>query len=112
MKHYSCTSCRFEQFIGDYDPIPVICPDCSSKSCRVVYNVYPKNKSEFVNICYDENERWSWALGCNENQLAEKMKKHPGAEFRKAPGGGYQMRISGRPEKIQRMKEANYEEYG
>jgi len=66
---------------------------------------------EFISLDYGEHERLSWTLGCDEHQLPKMMKKHPGAEFRKAKSGGYQMVIKNRTEKLRRYKEAGAEEY-
>lgn len=70
---------------------------------------HPKN---FANISMGEHERLSWSLGCDEAQLPEMQKIHPGAEWRQSPeGGGYQMIIKNRTEKKKRMKERGFEEY-
>jgi len=112
---YYCNKCDnyFEDGVYGHNRLNPICPNCSTLlQVKCVDKNTVINKTYKTNICYAENERLSWALGCNENQLADKMKKHPGAEFRKAKGGGYQMVVHNRPEKLQRMREAGYEEYG
>jgi len=110
MVNFECRLCDYEQCYK-YGEAPFRCPGCGAKWYRLRYLKEPKKKKEFVNIGFKDNERWSWALGCNSEQLPAKMKQHPGAEFRKTPGGGYQMRIKNRTEKKQRMREAGMEEY-
>jgi hypothetical protein len=58
-----------------------------------------------------DHPRYSWSLGvANPNdpvQMAEALKTHPGAEF----DGLGRMLIKNRKEILQRMKEANFEEF-
>lgn len=110
--NFECKLCDYEQLCSDNKQAPFKCPECGSKWYTLRFLDKPPSKQEFVNIGFADNERWSWALGCNENQLQKKIKQHPNAEWRKAPGGGYQMRIANRTEKKRRMKEAGFEEFG
>ena len=90
------------------------CPKCNSKTRPKTIEkslVAPQDKGCLVDIMMRDNPRLSWSLGCNENELPRMQKIHPGAEFRKAKGGGYQMVIHNRAEKLRRMKEAGMEEY-
>lgn len=67
------------------------------------------NKGRF-NALMKENIRWSWSLGINQDNPEEVRKaheRHPGAIFNERG----QMRIANRQEKLQRMLEANMEEY-
>lgn len=110
--NFECKLCDYEQTVTWNKQAPFKCPNCGSKWYTLRFLKQPKEKQEFVNIGFSDNERWSWALGCNENQLPEKIKQHPGSEWRKAPGGGYQMRIKNRTEKKQRMRESGMDEFG
>lgn len=108
--NFSCKNCDFSEHYLDGDA-PMLCPTCSSKYYRLSYVKEETKNQPFVNIAFNENERLSWALGCDEADLPVMQKQHPGAEFRKAPGGGYQMVIKNRTEKKRRMRERNFEEY-
>jgi len=48
-----------------------------------------------------ENERWSWAMAVNPEDIPKAMKAYPGSEY--APDTG-QLRIKSRHHKLQEMK--------
>ena len=106
--------CRMCPFVRTYcdESVPQSCPECNSKSYRLTYlGQEMQPKTDFVGICFPNTERLSWSLGCNESQLPDMQRKHHGATFVKAEGGGYRMLITNRTEKKRRMKEAGLEEY-
>lgn len=112
MKEYTCTNC---DWYGEFEfdsPIPIYCPVCESKSCRIVYRTHTKAQSVPCNIdgTSRENVRYSYSLGCRPWQLEKMQKLHPEAKFIKK-GKGYVMEIKSRQEKLQRMKERGMCEY-
>lgn len=114
-KECKCASCGHTEMFA-LEPTFIFCPKCESRSKRIIYHKFPpkkpKGQSCHVDELHKENVRYSWTLGCNEEDLPNMAKKHPGAEFVKREGGGYQMVIHNRQEKKRRMVEAGYEEYG
>lgn len=109
MTEFRCKLCSFRETFCD-ESVPFICPKCNSKCYVLTYLREVQPKKEFVNVAYNDSPRLSWALGCNESQLPEMQKKHPGAEFIQREGGGYQMLIKNRTEKKLRMKQAGMDD--
>lgn len=77
------------------------------KDARLNYNLRKSGIDELIK----ENVRYSYSLGCRPSQLKEMQKLHPGAKFVKR-GHGYVMEIKNRQEKLQRMKERGFVEFG
>lgn len=96
------------------EELPKKCPKCGSGSCTIRLYSPDKERSDFINICLPDNERFSRTLGCLPNQLEDAKKRHPGAEFIRN-GKSYVMRIKNRAEKLQRANErwgkGNWEEF-
>jgi len=89
-----------------------MCLKCGRKQRRFSfgYREESKLKQKTVRCNIDAmhcNPRWSYSLGVHPGQIKEAMVVHPGAVFNEKG----QMLISGRKEKLQRMKEARMSEY-
>lgn len=105
---YYCEECqtKFESFssIAGRNR-PKTCPKCKAKATRDF-------KSELANMGHvdemmRENERWSWSMGCNPNNIKEMCRKYPGSEYNERG----QLRIKSRTHKLHEMRRRNYEEY-
>ena len=90
------------------------CLECNSKTWLQTVAKYseqdPNVREEVLNICYNENPRYSATLGVSETQIEAAMKLHPGTEWKKF-GSSYRPLIKTRTDKLRLMREANYEEY-
>lgn len=99
--------CNYEEYYKDSDA-PHICPDCDGKWYRLRFVKEPKKKRPFVNIAYPDNERWSWSMGVNVQDIPEMTRRYPDREYHPKTG---QLRVKNRPHKKQLMKEHKMEEY-
>jgi len=104
MIRFDCKSkvCGYSSICDDP---PFSCPECGNKSYRLTFLKELPRKTEFVNIGYKDNPRWSWAMGVNVEDIPREMEKHPDREYH--PGTG-QLRVKNRPEKKRLMKEHGY----
>lgn len=107
IKIYECTSCHFKKEMELGKSLMVNCPECGSKSCRVRYS--PKNdiKSEFANICYDDNERWSIAMGVPAHQVDEFRRRFPNSTYRDDGA----LLVKNRPDKLRQIRERGFIEH-
>ncbi|NIT58965.1 MAG: hypothetical protein GWN00_22895 [Aliifodinibius sp.] len=91
------------------------CKICNSPLVGKMVEKYsdkdPNTKAEVVNIAYNENPRYSAALGVSETQIEEARKAHPGTEWKKF-GHSYRPLIKHRNDKLRLMREAKMEEFG
>lgn len=78
---YTCKSCRWSKRFGIDDELPLVCPECESKSCTIRFIKRKQVPGKFVNISYGEHERWSRSMGCPPADIAEYQKKYPGSEY-------------------------------
>ena len=54
-----------------------------------------------------DNERWSWAMAVNPENIPEAMKKYPGSQYNERG----QLLVRNRSEKLRHMKMRGMEEY-
>ena len=107
MDRFECKLCDFVQ---DYENAPFRCPKCNSGNYTLRFLKNSKEKHEFVNVGYQENWRYSRALGVPEEQIAEASKVYPHTEWKKF-GHHYRPLIKNRAEKKRIMKAFKMEEY-
>lgn len=98
---YHCDSCNEEKevFLRRMRPCKTIECKCGKKMTRLFSQV----NTDLVN-----NERWSWAMGVNQRQIPEAMKRYPGSVYNSKG----QCRVSHRKEKLKRMKQRGLVEFG
>lgn len=105
MINWECKACSFEQLYKDSEELPRCCPKCDSRWYRIRY-CKERVKTDFVNIAFPEKERWSWAMGCNPEEIPNMVKKYPGSEYN--PDG--QLKIRNRTHKKYEMKRRGIKE--
>jgi len=80
------------------------CPECLSPAYRSFKNEIKDSK---VDALMKENERYSWSMGCNVDDIPDMIKKFPGSEYNDRG----QLRIKNREHKKFEMKRRGFEEY-
>ena len=108
-----CSGCDlYYKHIGSREASPCeVCGELNEFKSVEKYGEHDPNiKEEVLNVCYNENPRYSATLGVSETQIKQAMKLHPGTEWKKF-GHSYRPLIKTRTDKLRLMKEANYEEY-
>jgi len=110
IKEYTCTSCGYYKEFKLKEKTPTPCPECGSKSCRIVFRDGTKIKSRQCNIDSQmvENPRWSWSMGINVDKIPEMKKRFPDREYHPKTG---QLLVKSRHHKKKLMKEHGMVEY-
>lgn len=85
-----------------------VCPKCGLKQRRVRIE-YPRNRTihDFknkggVDALMRDNERWSWSMGINPEDIPKAMKQFPNATYHPKTG---QLLVRNRAHKLRQMKE-------
>jgi len=109
MINFECRNktCYFEE-LYEYGKAPHSCPKCGGRWFTLRFLKGPKKKKKFVNIAYSDNERWSWSMGVNRQDISEMNRKYPDRTYHPKTG---QLLVKNRPHKKKLMKEHNLEEY-
>jgi len=98
-------------FYEDYEcgEFPHFCPECGSKTYRLIFHKEPKKKTKFVNIDGTSrgNPRWSWSMGVNRQDIPAMTKKYPDRKYHPVTG---QLLVESRQHKKRLMKEHGMEE--
>lgn len=115
IKDWTCTNCKLKKEIIYPERIPIPCPNCGSRSCRVIYRKREDFKPFGVQCGVDalmvEHERLSNAMACLPSEIPRMMKAHPGSEYKVCDDGLARLVIKNRHEKIKALKSRGYVEY-
>lgn len=96
--------CWFNEVYND-DLAPSKCPECGSRNYRLGFIKEPRKKVPIVGAdATSRNPRWSWAMGCNVNEIPKMMKQYPDREYNPVNG---QLLVKSRQHKKQLMREHN-----
>lgn len=105
---YKCSKCKF--IFDKYRPVSrrdktVKCPECLGPASR---SFVDEIKGSKVDALLKENERWSWSMGVNKQDIPAAMKKFPGSTYHPETG---QLLIKSRQHKLAELKRRGMEEY-
>jgi len=107
--HYKCECGNYgEDEIPWKNAFDGLCSKCKEplRHYRIKYHKYSpnstlKNKGG-VDALMRDNERWSWSMGINPEDIPKAMKRFPNSEYHPVTG---QLKVKNRADKIRQMKE-------
>jgi len=106
---YTCTNCGYHIL----NEVPIHCPQCNYKGCRIIYRKREKIDSEFCNVTgmVEEHIRYSLSGAVLAEDLESARKLHPHISEWKKFGNSYRPLIRNRAEKLKFMKQCGAYEY-